>query len=300
LDHPAVSQYSAATPERLDRFKDFNRKKPYASQVKPFNFMLEFYAKRPDEMARDGLLTTADDAQKQPKPIAPYSRDPYSMLPRIRDRVSGASVETQWLRTYAEALRGYHRHPETKFLNGEATDHGTTRRRHVFVEAIEDIGKEADKWDDEDPAGPDEDFIVSYGTSETDREKMLTVIKSVSKRKLAAAAHVSTRSIPETLADAVEMSEEDFRHLFEVASGVANEKQKAVADHERMMQWLVQQVDAHGAKSVAKTLAYDEANLGKIIKGKRRFSGLLGKRIGNRMTAEGDKLIRYYLPTQLN
>jgi len=103
LSHPAVSQYAAATPDRLDRFKDFNLDKPYAQQVKPFNFLLEFYAKRPDEMARDGLLTSADDVQKQPKPSAPYSRDPYSMMARIRDRVSGAPVETRWLRTYAEA-----------------------------------------------------------------------------------------------------------------------------------------------------------------------------------------------------
>ena len=53
LSHPAVSQYTAATPDRL-RCKDFNRGKAFAEGVKPFNFLLEFYAKRPDEMAQAG------------------------------------------------------------------------------------------------------------------------------------------------------------------------------------------------------------------------------------------------------
>ena len=39
LGHPAVSQYTAATPDRLDWFKDFNRDKSYAQQVKPFNLL---------------------------------------------------------------------------------------------------------------------------------------------------------------------------------------------------------------------------------------------------------------------
>ena len=107
-------------------------------------------------------LTTA---KRQPKPIAPYSRDPYQMLPKVRDRVTGELVEQRWLRTYAEALRGYHLHPEAKFLGGDFMDRGRTRRRHVLVQAIEDIGKEADKWDDEEPLTADNEFTVSYGVS---------------------------------------------------------------------------------------------------------------------------------------
>ena len=82
LGYPAVSQYTAPTPDRLAWFKDFNRDKPYAQRVKPFNFLLEFYGKRPDEMARQGLLKSTDDVKRQPKPSAPYNRDPYKSLPR--------------------------------------------------------------------------------------------------------------------------------------------------------------------------------------------------------------------------
>jgi hypothetical protein len=66
LGHPAVSQYTASTPDLLARFKDFNRHKPYAQRVKPFNFLLEFYGKRPDEMARQGLLKSTDDVKRHP------------------------------------------------------------------------------------------------------------------------------------------------------------------------------------------------------------------------------------------
>jgi hypothetical protein len=208
------------------------------------------------------------------------------MLPKIRDRVSGALVETRWLRTYAEALRGYHRHPETKFLHGEATDHGPTRRRHILVETIEDIGKEADKWDDEDPVSADDEFTVSYGTSEIDREKMLAVVQSVSKRQLARAAHISTRSIPLTLAVANEMSEKEFRRLFEAASALADETRKVCAEDEGLVRWLAQHARQRGAKALAKTLEFDEANLGKIIKGKRRISVGLRKRISEKMAVE--------------
>ena len=90
-------------------------------------------------------------------------------------------------------------------------DSGHTQRRHVFVEAIEDIGKEADKWDDEEPLTADSEFTVSYGVSEIDRSTMLTVIRSVSKRRLARAAKVSTRSIPSDEAAANEMRVKEFR-----------------------------------------------------------------------------------------
>jgi hypothetical protein len=34
-----------------------------------------------------------------------------------------------------------------------AKDSGPTQRKHIFVETIEDIGKEADKWDEDEPLG---------------------------------------------------------------------------------------------------------------------------------------------------
>ncbi len=280
LNHPAVSQYTAATPDRLAWFKDFNRDKPYARRVKPFNFLLEFYAKRPDEMARQGLLKSSDVIRRQPKPIAPYNREPYKALPRIRDRVTGEPVGQEWLRTYAETLRGYHRHPETKFLHGEAMDSGQTQRRHVFVEAIEDIGKEADKWDDEEPLTADNEFTVSYGVSTVDRQTILTVIQSVSKRRLARAAKVSTRSIPSDESAAGDMSAEEFMRLFDLASALATEDRETRVSDQVLIQWISEQVRERGLTATAEMVGYDAANLSKVLAGNRALPPRLRKRVG--------------------
>ncbi len=256
LGRPAVSRYTAATPDRLDWFKDFNRDKPYAERVKPFNFLLEFYARRPDEMARQGVLKTSDEVKRQPKPNSPYSRDPYEMLRRIKDRVTREPVGQEWLRTYAETLRGYHRHRESKFLDGDFTDRGPTRRRHVKVKTIEDIGKEADKWDDEEPLSADNEFTVSYGVSETDRGSMLAVIRSVSKRRLARAAKVSTRSIPWDEEAAKELSDTELRRLFEAASALADGERKREGSDAELVRWIAEQVEERGLTGVAGQLEH--------------------------------------------
>jgi hypothetical protein len=279
LAHPAVSQYTASTPDLVARFKDFNLGRPYAERLKPFNFLLEFYSKRPDEAARQGLLKTSDDAKRQLKPISPYCRDPYSMLSKIHDRVTGRPVEQRWLRTYAEALRGYHLHPETKFLDGDYTDRGPTRRRHILVQAVEDIGKEADKWDDEEPLSADNEFTVSYGVSELDRAVMLAVIQSVSKRRLAPAANVSTRSVPSDEAAADEMLAKEFRRLFDVASALAADDREREESDRILVSWIAEKVEQRGLTAVAELLDYDVANLAKVLAGKRALPARLRKRV---------------------
>jgi hypothetical protein len=57
----------------------------------------------------------------------------------------------------------------------DATDTGPMQRRHILVETIEDIGKEADKWDEDEPLGADDEFTVSYGLSVDDRKRMVAV-----------------------------------------------------------------------------------------------------------------------------
>ena len=279
LKHPGVSQYTAATPDRLAWFTDFNRDQPYAKRVKPFNFLLEFYARRPDEMARLGLLRTSDDTKRQPKPVSPYSRNPYEMLPRIRDRATREPVGQEWLRTYAEALRAYHLHPEAKFLDGDYLDRGPTRRRPVLVQTIEDIGKEADKWDDEEPLSADNEFTVSYGVSEPDRAAMVAVVRSVSKRKLARAAKVSTRSIPWDEEEAKEISDTELRRLFDVARALAEEGRKRRESDKELLDQLAKRVAERGLTAVSRELRWDASTFAKVLTGKRHLPAALRTRL---------------------
>jgi hypothetical protein len=145
------------------------------------------------------------------------------------------------------------------------------------------FGKEADKWDEDEPINADDEYRVSYGISVADRQQMLTVIQSVSKRRLARAAHVSTRTIPSSLAAANEMPDKDLRRIFAEASALVEEKQKISGADEVLLRWLIRQVDERGLKNVAELLAYDAANLAKVVAGKRRFSRELRKGIGEQM-----------------
>jgi hypothetical protein len=251
LTRPFISRSKAANSRRSAMARQCSDSCSGVSKLAP----------RPDEMARDHLLSSTDQTHEQPKPISPYSRDRYRMLSQIRDRVSGEPVEQRWLRTYAETLRGYHRYPETKFLHADATDNGRTERRHILVEMIEDIGKEADKWDEEEPLGADDEFTVSYGLSVDDRNRMLAVIRSVPKRQLASAAKMSTRTIPTTPAAANEMPDAQLRRIFTEASLLADEQRKLRDSDELMLQWLGQQVNQSGLKTMAELLEYDAATL---------------------------------------
>jgi hypothetical protein len=50
---PAHTPYSATRPAVLNWFKRYNDGRPYAEQVKPFNFLLTFFARRQEAVATD-------------------------------------------------------------------------------------------------------------------------------------------------------------------------------------------------------------------------------------------------------
>jgi len=59
------------------------------------------------------------------------------------------------LKTDGQALLRYHLHPEAKFLGGDYTHRGLTRRRHIQVTEIQRIGKEANRWEEQFHLGAD-------------------------------------------------------------------------------------------------------------------------------------------------
>jgi hypothetical protein len=183
---PARGRYGATRPAVLDWFKRYNEGRPYAEQVKPFNFLLTFFARRQED------LTTEDPTHEwTPKfedmhPVAPYENDIDKALRRVFDRSSDSlqTVPKKWLRTVADVLRHYHRQPEYKFLGGGWNEEGVLRRRHIFADTIEDIGKETDGWEEDDARTEDQDTVLIYPSSSLDRERMIERIKSVGKREL--------------------------------------------------------------------------------------------------------------------
>jgi hypothetical protein len=154
LNLPAASRYSATTPSILSWFRHYNKDRPYPEQIRPFGFLTWFHAKRAEERfyEEDPASAAWDPRARAPRPVAPYDRDISKAANDAFDREPPWDpVPLAWLRTYAEALRQYHIHPETKFRGGGHMQTGPLSRRHVFASAVEYIGKEADKWEEAQP-----------------------------------------------------------------------------------------------------------------------------------------------------
>ena len=128
--------------------------------------------------------------------------------------------------------------------------------RHVLVEAIEDIGKEADRsTDDEDPIAAEDEFTVSYGVSETDREKYARRHSvCVETKARTSSACVDTFNPIVTGSKTNEMSEKEFRRIFSEASALAEERRKLAERDKLLLRWLVTQVNERGLKSMAQLL----------------------------------------------
>lgn len=168
MNAPAVSRYAATAPELLSWFKTYNANRPYRDQVKPFGFLLSLSAKRA-LASREVIAPQARKGRPRKvspvKPIAPFSKDGATIAATAFDRITGALVQTVDLQTYREALAQYHLHPESKFLNGDFVDRGTTRRRHIRACAIRYIGKEANEIERQQMLGADSALDPEYGMS---------------------------------------------------------------------------------------------------------------------------------------
>jgi hypothetical protein len=139
-----------------------NDGRPYDEQIRPFGFLLVYTAKAgvfadppdPDSCVVDEPRRGRPPKREDLKPIAPFDSDPVRALLNVIDRVTGESVPSDKLKTYADALCQYHLSSEDKFENGQFLDRGRTERRHVVVTSTSYIGKEANRVGDSGEPDP--------------------------------------------------------------------------------------------------------------------------------------------------
>jgi transcriptional regulator with XRE-family HTH domain len=202
LDQPAASRYAATTPQLLRWFKTYNEKKAYCDQIRPFGFLLAFQA-IPAALAQVETFDLDDTSEQKRqrklinrlKPIAPYNRDIREAATNCFDRETGKPIDPSPLKTYRMALAPYNISPEPKVLNGEPYDRGQTCRRHVEVLAVNCMGKEANKWEEQHYLGLDQNAEIDYGMSHSDLTQLQSVIErltvSLSQRELARRCGIS-------------------------------------------------------------------------------------------------------------
>jgi DNA-binding phage protein len=245
FDQPAASRYGATTPSLLRWYDAYNDGEDYRDQVRPFNFLTVFPARRPrasdlaefsDEpgSCRQRLRDRAD----LPRPVAPYNLDPARAAENCFDRLTGEPVPANRLKTCAEALADYHLRPETKFLNGDYIDRGPTVRRHIHIAGVRYIGKEANRWEEQFYLGLDPETQIEYGIDEDSGEqfpaRLRQAVKLYGERNLARTAGVAREQ------------------LRAVRKGEAKPRPKTMAKLLRAISLLAAQV--HGHRSLCRTL----------------------------------------------
>ena len=138
---------------------------PYAERVKAFNFLLAYQVSK--EALYEGIAAGDFDPELMddgiPAVVAPFDDDTEAAADQAFDRRTGKWVPKEILATYREVLARYHLHSESKFENGDSFDRGLTKRRHVQAVALEYIGKEANRWEEQFYLGEIPGAQIEYG-----------------------------------------------------------------------------------------------------------------------------------------
>ena len=196
---------SVSTPGLRKRFERFNRNKPFAKQIKPFNFLLSITVPS-IEWPRSAHECGGFHL------IAPYSHNPlewfksswtdlYSnRIHRIRSRkaANGTAIRVQ---DFEDVLTRFRNHPESKSgdAEGNRSDSGTTGllgRLHLQVLSVLHIGKETNLLEQQEEgvllADPQ---AVYFGAGEW--ETIRPWLGRVSKRELSRLSGVPERRLRE-------------------------------------------------------------------------------------------------------
>jgi hypothetical protein len=264
LWRPAVSRYAATTPNLLRWFKKHNAEKQYREQVRPFGFLIGLQSR------------LIGPGSKLLRPVSSYERDPEKAAEVCFDRDTGELVPRDYLKSYQEALAQYHLHPEAKFLDGDYVDNGVTRRRHIFATAVEHIGKEANRWEEQFHLGCDSDAQTEYGTAPEDQERILDVVRRAGEkfgqRALAKSAHVSLREVSTLFRSGHNIVPDGLAKLYRAIPRL----EAAFLEKAEHTQDVLNEVRACCQKNSVRQLAacaeVDQANLTRILSGRRKPS----------------------------
>lgn len=167
----AVGRTTVSSPEVMKPFKQLNKGKAYAAQIKPFNFILSAH-----------IAPLGHPAGASPERfhlIAPYERDArkwersawIDQYSGKQYRVSTTLEPTQTIarvKSYGDVLQEYAFHEEAKCADATGKpcgrqSVGLLTRRHVVVDEISLIGKESNRLEE-----ADEQTVTDAGDVYTD------------------------------------------------------------------------------------------------------------------------------------
>ena len=260
--NPAVTRYAVTTPELWHSFDRYNAGKPYHRQVRPFGFMVMFLV---DENSLEPSTMR--------RVIAPFNRNPAAAARQAFDRDSGRPVPSRQLKSYISALRTYHNHPESKFLNGERGDRGPTRRRHIIAHSIVHIGKEANKLDIQSAAGVDPNAQVEFCAVSEGRAGRLKVIRAALKKfgpsHVARQTGLSRQYLSKLAGGGAAMAEAALSKIEQAIAAVEVVEAKRQGEVDKSLAWLRTECERIGLRAVAANLGVDAGHLSRIVTERR-------------------------------
>ena len=208
-DRVALGQITVSSPEVLRPLAKLNAGKPYAKQIKPFNFILSCH------VAPYGHPVGADPERFHL--IAPYETDPRKWLAlpwidqysgkqyRISTTLATGTRQIARVKSYGDVLEEYEFHEEAKCADasGAPSDKqtvGLLQRRHVLIEwPPRFIGKESNKLEEvEEGAIPDVgDVYTEYPDTRRDEwaTQVMLALKAMPMSELMRRSGLSRRAL---------------------------------------------------------------------------------------------------------
>jgi hypothetical protein len=289
FDRPAATRYGASTPSVLAWCSGYNKQREHRHRVRPFNFMLRFYARLPiggqpiGEAPPSRVKRLKAKPPERVRPIAPFSNDPAEAVGLCFDRTTAEPVAADQLSTYAHELAQYHLHPDSKFLHAGHFDCGLTQRRHIIVAHVQHIGKEADSLEEQLELGSDPDAVIEYGAGREGREfplrRLSADISPANLSRLAVASGISRQ----WLADIRDGERIPKRSTVKKVGMGLRHLQLGVTDRIRERDTLLLRAKAEcrriGLRQFASKLGLDHSTLAQVLSGKRVPSQSLTQRL---------------------
>ena len=211
-DRPALSRVTVSSPPLLRPFNRWNQARPWADQVKPFNFLLvatlDPFGHPPEvDPARFLLIAAYDNHPDRWTELDWHNRyDSHGPSYTITtDKNASPDVHLAGVQSYADVLRHYRMHPEHKFNGPDGQPcrrdtAGVLHRRAVHLAGTARlIGKEANHLDDVQNGLITnlDDILNHYNNSEDDafHRLVMPVLDRYSGRALAAIVGTDRRTI---------------------------------------------------------------------------------------------------------
>lgn len=211
---PAIGRITVSSPAIMKALQSLNHGKPYAEQIKPFNFILTAHVKP--------LGHPIETDASRFHLIGPYEADPKNWLTAMWiDQYSGKLYRitttghhgdriSARVKTYGELIREYLFHPEAKCADSEGNvcgkqTTGLLQRRHVWIERVHYIGKESNSLEEVEAGSVHKEDEVYTEYVDPSRDDWATVLlpalKKFSLAELVEGTSLSRRALIDLRAD---------------------------------------------------------------------------------------------------